>query len=86
MLGGKVISRVEVSILVEVPPSNEVVMVYGYEVVIVEAAKTEVVVTSKTVVSLDKVTGYELRMVEAGWTDVSTRVKVSCASVEITVS
>lgn len=44
VLGGKVISRVEVSTLVEVPPSNEVVMVYGYEVVIVEAAKIEVVV------------------------------------------
>lgn len=43
----------------------------------VNAATTEVVVTSKIVVSLGKVTGYELRMVEAGWTDVSMRVKIS---------
>jgi hypothetical protein len=45
--------------------------------VIVDAAKIEVVVISNTVVSLSKVTGYGLKIVEAGWIDVSMSVRVS---------
>lgn len=45
MLAGKVISRVEVSILVDNP-----VTVYGYEVVIVDASKIDRVVTCRIVV------------------------------------
>lgn len=50
VLAGKVISRVEVSTRVDVPAGNDVVMVYGYDVVIVDAGKTEVSVICKTVV------------------------------------
>ena len=44
---------------------------------IVDASKIEVVVISNTVVSLSKVTGYELKIVEAGWIDVSMSVRIS---------
>ena len=87
VLAGNVISLTDVSMRVEVPAGRDVVTVYGYDLVTVEAGKIEVVVRWRTVVSvsLGNVTGYELSTVEAGWIDVSNRVSVSRAKVETIV-
>lgn len=50
VLAGNVISWKEVSMRVEVPASKDVVTVYGYDEVIVDAGTNEVVVTRRTVV------------------------------------
>jgi hypothetical protein len=78
VLAGSVISRVDVSTRVDVPAGSDVVTVYGNEVVIVVAGRIDVWVICKTVVCVSRgsVTGYELVTVEAGWMDVSTRVRV----------
>lgn len=53
----------------------------------VDAGTTEVRVISNTEVwvSRGNVTGYELKIVDAGKMEVSTRVKVSCGNTEVTV-
>ena len=78
VLAGNVISRVDVATRVNVPAGNEVVMVYGIDVVIVDAGIIDVSVICKIVVCVSRgnVTGYELNIVDAGWMDVSTRVRV----------
>lgn len=50
VLAGSVISRVETSTSVDVPAGSDVVTVYGNEVVIVDAGRTDVSVICKTVV------------------------------------
>ena len=47
VLAGNVISRVDVSTRVNVPAGNEVVMVYGIDVVIVDAGMIDVSVICK---------------------------------------
>lgn len=50
VLAGKVISRVDVSTRVNVPAGNEVVTVYGTDVMIVDAGRMEASVICKIVV------------------------------------
>jgi hypothetical protein len=78
VLAGSVSSRVDVYTRVNVPAGKEIVIVYANEVVIVDAGTIDVSVICKIVVCVSRgsVTGYELIIVEAGWIEVSTRVRV----------